>query len=163
MATNSSDSIGSTARDPSDAGKSKSMLTPLRQGTMLVLTQNEELSGVVSHAVESLGATSPRLSWVRTLADCQVALRLLTPSLMILDDATFAAEGARALDDLLQVRPGTPVIYFASHHTLDLEREVRRLGVLFYVQMPASPDQLDTMLVRILGAFVRDARTRRAH
>jgi DNA-binding NtrC family response regulator len=160
MTASSSNSTGAHPEDGIAAGKSKAMLTPLRQGTVLVFTQNERLSGVVSHAVESLGARSPRLSWVRTLADCLVALRLLTPSLVILDDATIAADGARALQDLLQVRPGTPVIYFASRHTLDLEREVRRLGVLFYVQMPPSPDQLDTMLARILGVFVCDSRGR---
>ena len=163
MAMNPSRSTGSNLQGPRDAGKSKTMLTPFRQGTVLVLTQNEQLSSVVSHAVESLGSTSPRLNCVRTLSDCLVAVRLLAPSLVILDDAALANDGARALEDLLQLRAGTPVIYFASHHTLELEREVRRLGVLFYVQMPASPDDLDTVLARILGAFVRDARARRAH
>ena len=143
--------------------KSDSMLTPFRQGTVLVLTSNETLAGIVSHAIEGLGANGPRLTTVRNLADCLVALRLLAPSLVILDDATFPAAGAEALDDLLQVRPGTPIIYFATLHTLDLERDVRRRGVLFYVQMPESPDQLDSVLARLLGAFVREDQVRGIH
>lgn len=143
--------------------KSDSMLTPFRQGTVLVLTSNEALAGIVSHAIEGLGANGPRLTTVRNLADCLVALRLLAPSLVILDDATFPATGAEALDDLLQVRPGTPIIYFATLHTLDLERDVRRRGVLFYVQMPESPDQLDSVLARLLGAFVREDQVRGIH
>jgi DNA-binding NtrC family response regulator len=143
--------------------KTDSMMTPFRQGTVLVLTSSEGLAGIVSHAIEGLGTNGPRLATVRNLADCLVALRLLAPSLVILDDATLPASGADALDDLLQVRPGTPVIYFASLHTLDLERDVRRRGVLFYVQMPESPDQLDSVLARLLGAFVREAQVRGVH
>ena len=143
--------------------KTDSMLTPFRQGTVLVLTSNEALAGIVSHAIEGLGTNGPRLATVHNLADCLVALRLLAPSLVILDDATFPASGADALDDLLQVRPGTPVIYFASLHTLDLERDVRRRGVLFYVQMPESPEQLDSVLARLLGAFVREDQVRGVH
>lgn len=139
------------------------MLTPFRQGTVLVLTQNELLPGVVSHALESLGSTGPRLGTVRTLGDCLVALRLLSPSLVIVDDATIGAARAEALDELHQARAGTPIIYFAAQHTLDLEREVRRRGVLFYAQMPESQEQLDAMLARLLAAFVRDAQVRGLH
>ena len=148
---------------PADEPGRAPMLTPFRQGTVLVLTQNEQLAGIVSHALESLGSTGPRLGSVKTLSDCLVAVRLLAPSLVIVDDATIGSTGATALDELHQARAGTPVIYFASHHTLDLEREVRRRGVLYYVQMPDSPEQLDTVLGRLLGAFVRDARVRGMH
>ena len=96
-------------------------------------------------------------------AACLVALRLLSPSLVIVDDATIGAARAEALDELHQVRAGTPIIYFAAQHTLDLEREVRRRGVLFYAQMPESQEQLDAMLARLLAAFVRDAQVRGLH
>jgi len=141
----------------------RAMLTPFREGTVLVLTQSEQLAGIVSHALEGLGSRGPRLGTVKTLSDCLVALRLLAPSLVIVDDATIGAAGAEALDELHQARAGTPIIYFASQHTLDLEREVRRRGVLYYVQMPDSAEQLDTILARLLGAFVRDARVRGLH
>lgn len=139
------------------------MLTPFRQGTVLVLTQSEQLAGIVSHALEGLGANGPRLGTVRTLSDCLVAMRLLSPSLVIVDDATVGSARVEALDELHQARAGTPIIYFASRHTIDLEREVRRRGVLYYVQMPDTREQLDTMLGRLLGAFVRDARVRGLH
>ena len=145
-------------RDRREEPRRAGMLTPFRQGTVLVLTQSEQLAGIVAHALEGLGSSGPRLSTVKTLADCLVALRLLSPSLVVLDDAVTGQVGAEALDDLKRVRPGTPIIYFASRHTLDLEREVRRRGVLYYVQMPETKEQLDTTLCRLLTTFARDAR-----
>jgi DNA-binding NtrC family response regulator len=136
-------------------------LTPFRHGTLLLVTRNQQLAGTVAHALEAVGSSGPRLSTVQTLADCLVALRLLGPSLVVLDDA-ICPEDSRpcGLDELLQVRPGTPVIYVTSHHTLELEREVRRRGVLFYVEMPETRGELDTTLSRLVGAFVRNVRTR---
>ena len=143
---------------PTEAHQS---LTPFRQGTLLLVTRNQLLAGTVAHALEAIGSSGPRLSTVHTLADCLVALRLLGPSLVILDDAICPdGSGRCGLDDLLRVRPGTPVIYVTSHHTLELEREVRRRGVLFYVEMPETSEELDTTLSRLVGAFVRNVRTR---
>jgi DNA-binding NtrC family response regulator len=147
-------------REPREENQRPGMLTPFRQGTVLVLTPSEQLAGVVAHALEGLGSSGPRLSTVQTLADCLVALRLLAPSLVILDDAVTGQTGAEALDALERIRSGTPIIYFATHHTLDLEREVRRRGVLYYVQMPETREQLDMILCRLLTAFVREARVR---
>ena len=136
-------------------------LTPFRQGTLLLVTRNEQLAGTVAHALEALGSSGPRLSTVHTAADCLVALRLLGPSLVILDDSMCPeGSGTCVLDDLLRVRPGTPVIYVASRHTLELERDVRRRGVLFYVEIPESREELDSTLTRLVGAFVRNVRTR---
>ena len=135
-------------------------LTPFRHGTLLLVTRNQQLAGTVAHAIEAIGSSGPRLSTVQTLADCLVALRLLGPSLVILDDSMCPEESRPCgLDELLRARPGTPVIYVASHHTLELEREVRRRGVLFYVEMPETRGELDTTLSRLVGAFVRNTRT----
>ncbi|MFQ5601251.1 MAG: hypothetical protein ACE5G2_11960, partial [Candidatus Krumholzibacteriia bacterium] len=95
-------------RHERDTPESESMLTPFRQGTLLVLTRNEQLAGVVSHALEGLGTNAPRLSMVENLSDCLIAMRLLGPSLVVLDDEVNTEAGLLMLDELLQARPGTP-------------------------------------------------------
>lgn len=139
------------------------MLTPFRHGVFLLLTSNDKLAGVVSHAVESLGTSAPRLSAVRDAADCSVALRLLGPSLLVLDDSMAPDKGPQLLEELLEIRPGTPVVYLASQHTLEFEREVRRRGVLLYVAMPENHDDLATTLTRMFKSFVQGPRSRETH
>lgn len=131
------------------------MLTPYRHGVVLLLTNNPRFAGVVSHAVDALGSSAPRLSTVRDAADCRVALRLLGPSLMVLDDSLVGEQGPRLLEELLEIRPGTPIVYVASQHTLEFEREVRRRGVLLYIAMPDDQDELATTLTRMLKSFIR--------
>lgn len=140
----------SSREDPSG-----SMLTPYRHGVILLLTSNPRLAGVVSHAVASLGSSAPRLSTVRDAADCLVALRLLGPSLLVLDDSVARGQGTQLLEELLEARPGTPIVYVASDHTLEFERQVRRCGVLLYIAMPDDHDELATTLTRMLRSFVR--------
>jgi DNA-binding NtrC family response regulator len=139
------------------------MLTPFRQGVFLLLTSNDRLAGVVSHAVESLGSSAPRLSAVRDAADCSVALRLIGPSLLVLDDSMAPDKGPRLLEELLEIRPGTPVVYLASQHTLEFEREVRRRGVLLYVAMPENHADLATTLTRMFKSFVQGPSSRETH
>src|SRR5262245_66291490 len=84
-------------REPREEPQHPGMLPPFRQGTVLVLTRSEQLAGVVAHALDGLGSSGPRLSTVQTLAVCLVALRLLAPCLVILDDAVTGQSGAEAL------------------------------------------------------------------
>ena len=142
-------------RGSSDEPPSSSMLTPFRNGVVLLMTRNYKFAGVVSHAVASLGTSAPRLSTVRDDADCRVALRLLGPSLLVLDDSIAAGRGPQFLEELLEIRPGTPIVYVASQHSLELEGEVRRRGVLLYIAMPDLLDELATTLTRMLRTFVR--------
>lgn len=121
-----------------------------------MLTESEQLAGIVAHAIESLGSSGPRLSTVRTLADCLVALRLLTPCMVILDDTGLGLVAAEALSEMHAARSGTPIVYLASQHTLDLEREIRQRGVLFYVQLPDTAQQLDSVLGQLLARVVRE-------
>jgi len=139
---------------------SGSMLTPYRHGVILLLTSNPRLAGVVSHAVASLGSSAPRLSTVRDSADCLVALRLLGPSLLVLDDFVAHGKGTQLLEEFHEARPGTPIVYVASNHTLEFEREVRRRGVLLYIAMPEDHDELATVLTRMLTSFVREPGSR---
>ena len=139
------------------------MLTPFRHGVVLLLTGNSKLAGVVAHAVESLGSSAPRLSTVRDIADCRVALRLLGPSLLVFDDSSAPEDGPRLLDELLEIRPGTPIIYVAAHHTLEFEREVRRRGVLLYAALPDDQGELATTLTQMLRSFVRGTSSQDSH
>jgi hypothetical protein len=56
---------------------------------------------------------------------------------------------------LQAAQAGVRIIYIASHHSLDLEREVRREGVLFYIASPVEMDMLEAKLVGILKGLLR--------
>ena len=136
------------------------MLTPFRHGVVLLLTSDDRLAGVVSHAVASLGSSAPRLSAVRDAADCSVALRLLSPSILVLDDSIAPSQGPQLLEQLLEIRPGTPVVYLAAQHSLEFEGKVRRRGVLLYVAMSENNDELGTTLTRMFKSLVQGRSSR---
>ena len=131
------------------------MLAPFRQGTIVLASRDEELTSVVSTVLESLGERAPRLSAVRCVSDCLSAVRLLGPSLLLLDDGIQDVPGRNLLEQVLEARPGTPVVYVAAHHSLDLEREVRRRGVLFYIARPEEKAVLESRLGCILNGLAR--------
>ena len=132
-----------------------SMLTPIRRGAVLLATRDKGLEAMVSVALAGLGPEVPRLAKVDNLGDCVVAVRLLDPSVVLLDDGIEDAPDARALSEVREVRPSAPVVYIASQHSLDLEREVRRLGVLFYIARPEAPEVMRSHLLRVLQGLLR--------
>ena len=133
------------------------MLTPFKQGTILLASRDEDLAAMVAGILRDLEG-APRLTTVRSELDCIVALRLLGPSLVLLDDGIRESSGRALLDRVLDARPGTPVVYVAAQHSLDLERDVRRRGVLFYLARLEEKSVLASRLGYILQGLTRGAR-----
>jgi response regulator of citrate/malate metabolism len=89
------------------------------------------------------------------MAECLSALRLLRPSVVLLDDAVADKPGPHLIQEMQTVQPGVHVVYIASRHTLDLEREMRRQGVLFYLARPMENESLESTLRHILQGLLR--------
>ena len=134
------------------------MLTPFRQGTIVLASRDETLAATVCSALAELGERAPRLTTVRSVPDCIIALRLLGPSLLLLDDGIQDAPNTNLLERVQEARPGTPIVYLAAQHSLDLEREVRRRGVLFYLARPEEKGILESRLGYILQGLARTSR-----
>jgi DNA-binding response OmpR family regulator len=73
------------------------------------------------------------------------------PHLIVLDDSVPVQAGPTLLDALHHYAPHALVVYITGQHTPELERTVRRLGVLYYTAKP--PDDLS--LQRVLTAALR--------
>jgi response regulator of citrate/malate metabolism len=124
-------------------------------GAVVLASRNPEVGNMVAGALATIGASAPRLSSVSNLSDCVNAVRLLHPSVVLVDDDVTEAPGASLLHQLQAAQAGVRIIYIASHHSLDLEREVRREGVLFYIASPVEMDMLEAKLVGILKGLLR--------
>ena len=131
------------------------MLTHIKRGTVVLATRDSAIEATVGQAVADIGPRAPRLTKVSDMGDCVVAVRLLDPSLVLLDDGIQHGPGTGPLQEIRATRPSAPVVYIASQHSLDLEREVRRLGVLFYIARPECEHTLKSFLVGALQGLLR--------
>ena len=113
-------------------------------GALVAATRDEAIEDLVERVRAQLDVEPPKLTTVRNLPDCLLAVQLLDPRLLILDDGIQVqpAGDATILDRIHRLRPGLAVVYVASNHSLELEREVRRRGVLFYVARPERTEDL---------------------
>lgn len=127
----------------------------IKHGPVVVATRDPGLGETVAAAVAALGSQAPRLSQVSTLADCVAAIRILNPSVVLLDDGVADRAGPELLAEVQRAGPAALVVYIAARHSHDLEREVRRQGVLFYVARPVERETLESTLVHILQGLLR--------
>jgi DNA-binding NarL/FixJ family response regulator len=80
----------------------------------------------------------------------------MRPSLVVLDDSITDMTAQDLLRALRQHDPEVLVVYLATHHTAELERTVRQLGVLYYTEKPLDP----FLFAKVLGSvFASAART----
>jgi DNA-binding NtrC family response regulator len=122
---------------------------------VVLVTRDAGIDILVASALANLGPQAPRLSSVASMTECVAAMQLLHPAVVLLDDGVAERPGVQLLQELQAIQPGVRVVYIASHHSLDLEREVRRQGVLFYVARPVESETLASTLVNILTGLLR--------
>lgn len=150
------------ARDPNAAGirtatvdgneavASVAYRLPDQAGTIVLASSDRELSHLVSACLSALEPPRPRLTTVNNLPDCVVAVRLLDPNLVLLDDGIHASPGAQLVHDIRAAKPAVRLVCLAAQHSLDLERQVRREGVLLYVAHPRGNEVESSRLVDVL-------------
>jgi hypothetical protein len=74
--------------------------------------------------------------------------------MILFDDSVLAQGGPTFLERLHQSAPRALVVYIANHHTAELERVVRQLGVLYYTAKPPE----DFLLQRVLASALQRSR-----
>src|SRR5262249_39766893 len=94
--------------------------------SVVVITRDMGLTKVVWAALSGLGRRARRISVAGDLLDGLAAARLLGPPLVVIDDDVDGEGALAAIRELHRLRLTPHVVYVASHHTLDLERRVRR-------------------------------------
>jgi response regulator of citrate/malate metabolism len=132
------------------------MLAPIKKNPVVLLTRADDLAAAVDHAVAAACTRPPRLSRVATVQECLAAVRLLRPALVLIDDSSSERPGQQLLAELQATQPGIHVVYIASRHSLEQERELRRQGVLFYIARPVESETLEPTLQGLLQGLLRD-------
>ncbi|MGE0821891.1 MAG: response regulator [Candidatus Binatia bacterium] len=88
---------------------------------------------------------------VRHGQDCLATMQSERPHVVVLDDALAEIDPLTVVRAVHEHLPGTLVIYLATRHTIELERAVRQLGVLYYTEKPPDAVLLDRLLKSALG------------
>ncbi|MBI3300473.1 MAG: response regulator [Deltaproteobacteria bacterium] len=116
----------------------------------LVLVSNDRhLRRQFRLCLSDLGIAAGALTTVKNGHECLTALARIRPRLVVLDDSVADPDGLTLLHLLHQRDPEVLIVYLTIHHTLELEREVRQNGVLYYTEKP--PDSF--LIGKVLGSI----------
>ena len=101
--------------------------------------------------LSSIGIAPSALTTVRNGDEGLAALTKGRPRLVVLDDSMSDLDGPGLLCALHQRVPEALVVYLTSHHTLELERAVRQLGVLYYTEKPPDSSLFTKVLATVFA------------
>jgi len=117
----------------------------------LLISHDKELRRQVHTCLSSAGIAAGVLTAVRNGDECLAALAKERPRLVVLDDGGGSADGVELLRAVHRRVPEALVVYLATHHTPELERAVRQLGVLYYIEKPPESWPLAKVLAAVFA------------
>ena len=126
----------------------------MRSSTILVVDDEKNLRLTLSEALAPLGYE------VRTAADGREARAELSRGgvgLVLLDLQMPEMDGMTLLRRLAEVSPESRVIILTAHGTIADAVEATRLGAVDFLQKPFAPDELRTLVARVLDRERLDA------
>jgi DNA-binding response OmpR family regulator len=97
-----------------------------------------------------------------TCAEALKKVRLFDFDLILLDLFLPDGQGHTLIPDFKQLAPDAVIVTMTGHNTRELEQEVRRLGVLYYMIKPFDTNHLKSIVQHIAGnkGFVIHAESR---
>jgi DNA-binding NtrC family response regulator len=119
--------------------------------SLLLISQDRDLQRQLRACVLATGLPATALVTEKTDFACATILGKIRPRLIIIDDAMSALDGVALLHNLRQQIPDVHVIYLTTRHTVELERTVRQLGVLYYTEKPPDSSLLGRLLASALA------------
>ena len=121
--------------------------------TVLLVSHDKRLKRQLQACLAAIGLPTTVLSSIHKSATLVLPLTKTTPHLILLDDSLLTQEGPALVEKLHQSVPQALIVYIASHHTPELERTVRQLGVLYYTENPPE----DLLLQRVVASALQRA------
>lgn len=119
-------------------------------GKVLLVSSDKPLRGQLRSWLVHEGMAGNSVLTVANGQECQTIASQLRPRVTVIDDAIPDTDGPTLLRTLRQQVPDALVIYLATLHTAELEREIRQLGVLYYTEKPPDEDTLRKVLGTVL-------------
>ncbi len=122
---------------------------------VLVVSADRKLVRAIGDGLARLGVAPSALVTVRSSTRALHWVAAERPDLVVLDDAVADLGGGQLVSALAREGvDGARVIYVAAHHTLELERLVRRLGVLYYTEKPPACGVIERIAAGVIRAGV---------
>jgi DNA-binding NtrC family response regulator len=121
--------------------------------SLLLISRDRELRRQLQTCLLDMGLNANVLATARNEHQCFRALGETRPRLVVFDDDASEVDGMAFLRSLHQKAPETQVVYLTAHHTAELERAVRQLGVLYYTEKPPDSLLLSRLLTSALASL----------
>jgi DNA-binding NtrC family response regulator len=122
---------------------------------MLHVSNDRSVWRQLRGCLSALGLTAGALTAVRNGRECFTALTRTRPCLVVLDDSITDLDAQDLLRAVRRHDPEVLVVYLATCHTAELERAVRRLGVLYYTEKPPDPLLFEKILGSVFASTTR--------
>jgi DNA-binding NtrC family response regulator len=122
---------------------------------IVLVSQDKELKRQIHACLSSIGLATGALTMVKDGDEGLAVLTRRRPRLVVLDDSSSDTDGPGLLRAVHQRVPETLVVYLTSHHTAELERAVRQLGVLYYTEKPPDALLFAKVLATVLATTVK--------
>ena len=117
---------------------------------VLLVSPDKQLRGQLRACLIHEGIAGNNLFAVATGHACQTVVSRIRPRVTVIDDAITDTDSSTLLRTLRQQLPDSLIVYLATHHTPELEREIRQLGVLYYTEKPPDEGALQKVLGTVL-------------
>lgn len=123
---------------------------------VLLVSRDRSLKRQVHNCLSAVGIPTSALITLRNGTESLSARARVRSRLIILDDSITNLDGPGLLRTLHQRAPDALVVYLTTHHTAELERTVRQLGVLYYTEKPPDSSLFEKVLA---SGFASAAKT----
>jgi len=118
---------------------------------VLVIEQDPLSSEAVAGTIEELGH---ELDWASSGKEAMDKLTRSEFDVVLLDVFLPDFSATRLIPELKRIRSDIGIIPMAERNSRDLEREIRRLGILYYMTKPVSSVDLKDLLNHVSKRLV---------
>ena len=126
---------------------------------LMLASKDKALQRLIREYLSGGRISTHQLILVRGESEWRKALSNERPRLVMLDDGVSPGNGLEWLTMLRRRLPEVLVIYVAEQHSLELERAVRQLGVLYYTGKPPDALLLSQVLMSALPSLFEAGRS----
>lgn len=74
----------------------------------------------------------------------------INPSILVADDDYMKPNTVHIMHSIRKVNPNTPIVFITSNTSVDLGRDISRLGIHYYAQKPLQENELTDSIQSLL-------------
>lgn len=117
---------------------------------ILIVEDDKQDALTITQLIERLGYQAEA---VETGEDAVKKVREKSFDLILLDVYLSDTDALQLIPRLEKARPRLKIVAMTGYGTAELKREIRKLGVLYYIRKPFTKNELKTLLNHIKDFF----------